>query len=1168
MAWLAFSLVLGSLSALTTSAQESRATLTGTVSDSQGAAVAGASVVAKHTATNVESKATTNDSGLYVLPFLPTGRYTVTVSLTGFKTAVKNDVDLNISERRQLDFRLEIGEVTESVTVSASTELLNTANAVRFTTIDAQKVADLPLLGKNPYTLAYHALGVSHINPQGSVTDRPYDNGGMDAITINGGRAFTNEYLLDGAPNTNTERSRPNSLSFVPPPEATEEISVMSNNYDAQYGRTGGGVISATLKSGTNRLHATAYEYFRNEVLNANTFQANLTGKPRDPFRWNQPGVTASGPVYIPRLYNGRNRSFFLFSWEGIYQNIPPTNPLETVPTLLERSGDFSDLRTRDGRPSIIYDPTTTVCNAGSCTRTAFQNNKIPQDRLDPVALKILDYISKPNRAPDDLTGVNNYDPPTGRVTRERYNAFAVKWDQIITPAEKLSATYIRNKRWQTGPDYGWPAPVMGPNNFMRKNLGAGLQLTSTLSPSFVLTTRFGATQHTFQNFMYGGGFDPTTLGFPASQVAQAQGLFFPRINFAPATGNYTSFGQTGNNADVSTNWYLTASAVKVLSKHSVKFGGEYRVLFDNLPNYSFANFSFTKQWTQSDPNNASATAGNAFASFLLGYATNSGNDRSYSPFNATPAWGSHYYGLYIQDDWRVRHNLTINIGGRWDYDSPYTERYNRLDAGFDLTSSNPIEAQAKANYAGNPIPQLSPDQFRVRGGLLFTSPQNRLPYDRDLNNFQPRVGVAYQFMPKTVFRAGYGLSYIPTFVFNNTTAVIGTQGFSVDTPFIISTDANRTPVGHLYNPFPGGMLRPTGSSLGLATLLGQPITYVYPYRTTPYMHQFSAGFQRELPWDILVDISYVRSQTRQLGTSKNINALSAARLALGTATLDTKVTNPMAEMLPGSSFNDTTIPLRQLLRPYPEFDNVFRNEFNNGRSWYNALQLQAQKRLSHGFDMLVNYTWSETMEAAGYLNAQASDDQLERVRTAEDLPHRLSILGRYELPFFRHSRGFRKAIFSGWQVDAIAILQSGRQLNGVDLIPTGVSPILSGPKTPNGYYFNACTLNTSGQRQNCASPDQPVAWIQRPSDTLRVTSTRWSQLREQRPPLLDSSIFKTFYPKEGFQVQFRAEMFNTFNTPWFGLADTSLTSTRFGLLGNAQVNDQRNIQLALKLSF
>jgi len=1118
-------------------AQESRATLTGTVADPQGAVVPGAAVAARNLATNAESKTTTNQAGLYVIPFLSTGNYTVTVTAAGFKTAIRERAELGLGERQQLDFALEVGALAEQVMVMAEAELLNTANAVRGTTIDARKVADLPLLGKNPYTFAYHATGVLHINPQGSITDRPYDNGGMDYLSIAGGRPFTNEFLLDGAPNTNTERGNPGSLAFVPPPEATEEVGVIVNNYDAQYGRTGGGVVSATLKSGTNRLHGTVYEYHRNRALNANTHNNNRQGLPKGAFIWNQPGVTVNGPVYIPKVYDGRNKTFFLFSWEAIKQNIP-NNPLETVPTDANRAGDFSALHQTNGAPITIYDPLTTGQGGGANLRLPFAQNRIPVARFDPVAVKVMDFIPRPN-TPENAQGFQNHTPRSGLVTTERYNAYTTKIDQVVTDSIRLSGSYVRNRRWQTGASLGWPLPVRGPNNFQRFNQGSNLQLTSTLSPTTVVTTRFGFTQHDFANFMYQGGFDPTPLGFPSSFVSQAQGKFFPQFTFT----NYTGFGQGGNNHDTSTNWYLTTSVNKVLNGHSLKFGGEFRALLDNIPNYSFATFNFTNAFTQRDYAVADAASGNAFAAFLLGYA-NSGS----SNFNATPAWGNHYYGLFVQDDWRITRALTINLGFRWDYDSPYTERYNRMNAGFDLNSASPLQ-----------VPGL-----QLKGGLLFATEDNRLANKRDLNNFNPRVGVAWKFLNKTVLRGGYGLSYLPTF------APGQTQGFGASTDMVTSIDANRTPANRLSNPFPEGLIRPTGSSLGLATFAGQNITYVDQNRVIPYIQQYSAGFQHELPGQVLLDVSYVGSQTSKLGTTKNLNDVSAEQLAQGTAFLNASVPNPFAGRLPGTALNAATTTRRQLLRPYPQFASPLnRTQFSAGKAWYNALQFQVVKRLSHGLHAQFTYTWSTTMEAATYLNPQFRDDQLERVRTQEDLPHRASILGGYDIPFFKSSKGITKAILGGWQINAIAVFQSGRQLGGVgDAYPTGVDPLINPSGAPDTYYFNSCTQNTQGARQNCTSTSQPVAWIQRPADTLRVVGSRWSQIREVRPAFWDSSVFKAFYPRESIKVEFRLEMFNTFNTPWFGQAQTGLTNARFGLQGNTQTNDPRNIQVALKVSF
>jgi hypothetical protein len=503
---------------------------------------------------------------------------------------------------------------------------------------------------------------------------------------------------------------------------------------------------------------------------------------------------------------------------------------------------------------------------------------------------------------------------------------------------------------------------------------------------------------------------------------------------------------------------------------------------------------------------------------------------------------------VYVQDDWRLSPTLTLNLGGRWDYESPTSERFNRINAGFDPSSPNPLQ-----------VPGLN-----LKGGLLFADENDRLPYGRDLNNLQARLGIAWRFEPRTVLRAGYGISFVPGFVNP------GTQGFSTSTPFVASAAGdNLIPSGRLSNPFPDGFLLPAGSSAGLATFAGQSIDFVYTGRDTPAIHQFSAGFQRELPWQILIDASYVGSRTNSLAVSKQLNEIPLEELAKGTSYLNANVPNPFAGRLPGTNLNGPSIVRRQLLRPYPQFfTGVTRNQHTIGTSWYNSLQLQVVKRLSNGLHAMLTYTWSATMGRTSYLHNWMTDEQLERARVGEDLPHRASILAGYELPFFKGSSGITRVLLSGWQVQAIAIFQSGRQLNSPDAYWTGVDPFIDSTREPDAYYFNACSLNTAGNRQNCATTTQPVVWIQRPSDTLRVSGSRWHQLREMRPALLDSSVFKTFYPKEGVQLQFRMEAFNTFNTPWFGQAQSGFGNARFGLLGNSQGNDPRNVQVALKLSF
>jgi hypothetical protein len=338
-------------------AQENRATIVGTVTDPQGNALPNATIKATNTETNTTTATTSNESGLYTLPFLPVGKYQITISANGLKTLVRDGVELRVGDRIRLDFSMEVGAVTETVNVTSQVPLLETATASRGQVIDESKVRDLPLLGRNPFLLAVLASGVHIQSTQGSISFRPFDNGGMDNISINGGRAFSNEFLIDGAPNTATERGTIGSLSFVPSPDAVQEFRVQSNTYDAQFGRTGGGTINVSLKGGTNNLHGALYHYFRNDILNANSFQNNLANTKRTAFRWNQPGLVIDGPVRIPKIYNGRDKTFFMFNWEKIISSVPAP-VTQTQPTLEQRNGDFSKTLQANGtlahaRPSL-----------------------------------------------------------------------------------------------------------------------------------------------------------------------------------------------------------------------------------------------------------------------------------------------------------------------------------------------------------------------------------------------------------------------------------------------------------------------------------------------------------------------------------------------------------------------------------------------------------------------------------------------------------------------------------------------------------------------------------------------------------------------------------------------------------------------------------------------
>jgi hypothetical protein len=1133
------SILLALLSISALPAQEVRATITGTVSDPQGSVIVGARVVARNLANGAIAEATTNESGLFVAPFLPIGKYHVTASMQGFKSALRDNIELRVGDRIQLNFTLEVGAAAETITVSAETALLDTATSSNGQVIDAAKVKDLPLLGRNPFLLAAISTGVQYTPTRGSRSNRPFDNGGMDSFSINGGRQTTNEFLLDGVPDTNTETTAPSNLSFVPSPDATEEFKVQTNTYDAQYGRTGGGVVNVSLKAGTNDLHGVLYHYLRNDKLNANAFETNAAGLGRSAFRWNQPGLVFHGPVLIPKLYNGKNKTFFMFSWEKIKSSIPlPQN--YTVPTIEQRSGDFSRTTQANGQPILVYDPATTRADGANFTRSPFAGNRIPANRFDPVANNLLKFIPTPNQAGNAQGFFNMISSPN--AVSDEYDQFAFRIDQQLNSKHRFFSRYVRGNRHETNSFAGFEKPASPWYQHWRINQGGNFDLTSTLGPTLVSSFRMGYIRHQFAIQQYAEGFDPATLGFPASAVSSLPRKFFPRIDYT----DYTAFGpqrSTGSEFTFSDTWSLAETLSKVYRSHSFKFGFEGRQMFNNQdrPTSSFARFNFRRNFTQRDPLRGDAGSGNAFASLLLGAAESGESVRQ-----PALAYGNRYYVLFFQDDWKVSNKLTVNLGLRWDYETPQTERFDQQNRGFAATAASPLQ-----------VPGLN-----LKGGLLFTDSSNRTPFTPDKNNFQPRIGAAYQFAPKTVFRGGYGISYLPTFDtgFNH--------GFAITNAMVTSTDGGLTPANTLRNPFPDGYLAPLGRSLGLGTLLGQGFSYGYQNRDIPYVHQFSFGIQHELPGRILVDASYSGSRTRSLQTAKGINEISAADLAQGNALL-TQVANPLAGRLPGSAFNGATVPRQQLLRPFPQFAGITEDRRTIGRANYNSFQLRVEKRMNNGVHMLLSHTIGKSIEAIGYLNAQESFGQMASVLTAVDSPQRAVVSGGWDLPFFKNGRGLSRQLLGGWQLSGIMTIQSGIPIGAPGgVFSTGLNPKIPDDQRSRARWFNTCTVNLTGARQNCASTSEPVAFTVQPPFTLRTLSTRFPNIRDLRPLNVDLSIFKRFIVTERMNAEFRAESFNMTNTPWFGAPNLTVGGAAFGTVAPSQANDPRNIQFALRLSF
>ena len=757
-----------------------------------------------------------------------------------------------------------------------------------------------------------------------------------------------------------------------------------------------------------------------------------------------------------------------------------------------------------------------------------------------------MNYYPLPNLA-GSAGGFNNYvNTPDSQV--DQYNSTVVRIDHQLNDNQKLNGVWFRNVRNQLNPAAGFPYPstpstsVGSGYNVQRNNYGGSFDYTNVLSPTTVLDIRYGMIYHPFALAYFGDSFDLSKLGFSSSLISQLPRQTFPGVTMS---NNYTSLASASSQYSTTNDHDISAVLSRSHGGHTVKLGGEFFLMQANnqTPISNFGAFSFSSGFTQQNALTASAASGSPIASMLLGYA--SGGSVAY---NIATAFEQKYLGFFIHDDWRVNSRLTLNLGVRWDYESPMSERYNRQNAGFATNQTNPLQTQVTG--------------LNLNGGLLFTDSTTRLPFKQDWNNWQPRLGAAFKVTETTVLRGGFGTMYEPTFDTGSS------NGFSTSTSYVSSVDGNLTPSSSLTNPYPN-IVTPTGRSLGLSTLLGQSFTFSNPNRSIPKVYNYSFGIQHQFKGKIVLDVFYAGNYAQEQEVSKGINALPANYFALGNSALTGTVANPLAGLIPSnSSLNGSKISYQNLLLPYPEFGSITEANNSLGTSLYNSLQINAQKRLSAGLQMRASFTWSKIMVENSYLNSQDSFTNLARTQSSE--PNKVLVLsGSYALPIFAHQTGLAHSLLGGWNLNSILRISSGYLINApTGAFSTGVNPKLDNPT--KSQWFNTCTVNAAGLRTNCASATQTVAWTIQPAFTLNEYngSTYLPGVRTHLPVDLDLSLFKSFSIREKAHIEFRAEAFNLSNTPAFGAPNTSVTSSSFGVVTLTQTNDPRLLQLALKLNF
>jgi hypothetical protein len=1160
-------------------AQEFRATVKGQVTDQSKGAVPGATVTVQNQETNETASTVSNADGAYTVPFLRPGLYTLTAELSGFQKYTRKDMRLEVGQTALVNVQLSVGGLTEQMTVTAESPLLEAGKADRGTVIDAHRIAELPLQSRSPMALTTLVAGVTY-NAQ-AIYLRPFDNGALADFSMNGGQNRNNDFTLDGAPNNANQAG--NNVAYIPPADAVQEFKVSTNSYDAQYGRTAGGVVSMSLKSGTNSFHGSGYEFYRRKWLDANSFLLNSRPSPKVNHYLDQYGFEVDGPVQIPGVYNGKNKTFFMFTGEK-YREGTPAAQFSSVPTAAMKNGDFSGLKDAQGKPIIIYDPATGREVNGLWVRDPFPNNQIPANRINATAKTLLQYFPDPNCTTNGQPDWQQNLCYTEHFNKDLFWNWVGKVDHNIGDKDRTFFRWAKNERNEvrnttairTGPAQNGQLPLIRANDAV---VGDWVHIFGS---GTVFNMRTGYTYYLEGSRSdYAFNYDVTQFGWPSNVVSQfpaaAVGGMFPVFTFDQFVQLSRGFGPNTNKIlSLQPNISMTRGA------HNIRSGIDYRrtnVYNDNYGNAG-GQVDFTRAFTQSTINSTNTLEGNAFASFLLG-APSGGN----VPVNLFPHYYWNFTAPWIQDDWRLTNKLTLNLGFRWDFNSPVHEEQNRLNYAFDPTIVNPISSSVGT---------------QVKGGIRFLAVNGAptTPWKFDWNNWQPRAGFAYQVNEKTVVRGGYGKYFL------NPTGQSFTNGFSQSTTLLSSNDGGRTPTYALSNPWPSGIQTPTGSSLGPLTFLGRSPNFSNPDFVVPYVHQFSFGLQRELPWRVALEATYVGSRSYNVQSNwGGYNEPSAAFQKQcdvttgGSRTFcDQLLPNPFFGV-PGfegtTRFTNPTLSRFELSRPFPEFGSIQMTERNDGKMTYDSLQFVANKRWAKGLTLNTNYTWVPrwTEEGAntgtGIGNAFVDDVSLQRNVGPyfSQRKHRVTASGVYELPW-RNRKDLKGYLLGGWSIAPMYIFQSGQPWDmpgNVDLAPGvdlkdialhgekegqfiyGVKPCVGNYNTTTGKY----DLQSYSVAYGCTQP----YFLIRQSFQRRTANFRYDEFRRPSFWEVDMNIAKTTPITDKVRFQLRIEAFNIFNSPMYDELqyDQGTANADFGRINRntrGQSNFQRFIQLGFRLTW
>jgi Carboxypeptidase regulatory-like domain len=1216
-----FAILFTCVSATGVEAQETRGTISGTISDSTGAAIVGAAVAVTNTDTNTVLQLVTNSAGYYEAPLLPPGHYQLTIQSAGFKKLVRSGLVLGLGEQQEIDIKLDVGSASDSVTVTGESPILDTSTTSSGKVLTTKEIMDLPVLANNLIIQTRMVPGVQTSGTTQYLTQGQI--GGSSTSYFAAGNIGGNEWTLDGQPQLGSSRN----TSFTPHTDMIAEFKVESSSFDATFGHSTGLNVNMLSKSGTNELHGAAtWEYWSEqwaaapyfirknylaslaaaEAAGDQSLVTKIRGTPEYPKgHSNNFAGTIGGPVVIPKLFNGKNKLFWFFAYDGARDDIParPSDINDTVPTQPERTGNFSDLLPL-GSQYVIYDPLTVQTNpnsAGHYIRTPFPGNIVPQSRIvNPMYAFYNAHIPLPNNSPTSPTQapLTNF-LPACQPDNNHYNAFQNRTDYYKSEKNRL---YFR-WNWSHYVEYYGDLTCTGllTTYDTRNNISGVFDWTYTSSASTVFDLSVFANQWFQRNYNSGLiQYKPSSVGLPSymDQFCQAHGdcelppvtlsgyYFYNGATYGRALSTYPKTRTQGFKANVS----------HVLGKHTFRGGVDFReqVRHDVGENGNSAGtFSFDNTYTQATDNGLipGASIGLSWAAFQLGIPTSNSIDN-----NTSVTEGNPYFGWYGMDTWRATRNITLTVGLRMEYEMGPTEAYNRAIGGFDPTAQLPISAAAQAAYAANPVLGVPASAFVVQGGDYYLN-QNGFTNQLWKNQlmFLPRAAAAWQATPKTVVRVGYGIYYDTLNVLNE---AANQSGFSCTQTNTASNNSGITfNYGNPYagippvtNPFPsmiGGNppCTPYGSSLGSMYQVGRGFTFIPYNREHPQVQRWRASVQRQIGNNMLVEATYWGQWATDLGVTHQLDALPAQYWETGLVRNNTQnnlltanVPNPYyignftslqtsnpalyQYMAAQSFYAGKTIQAQQLARPYSQMNGLFEADDPLGRDRIKALQVDFTRRLTAGLNLNFSWSWLSAWDKMVFNNPFDPVPTWYPSNSAR--PQRLTLNGLYQLPFGRGRQflktGILGAIVGGWEIAATWEYQSGDEISWPNIYYYGNMATLANDLNNVNRSLNEW-FNTSAQFERTPA-NQPASY------SVRVFPQYINGVRGDKLLQTNANIHRDIRISEKFTAQLRVDVFNVFNRSQFSDPDTNPNDTTFGKVTAQTGSQNRFVQIQGRLFF